>query len=99
MSRTVLAEPAARWALAASTVGTVAAGALWFGGKAPYAQHKLLDLPLPYLPLPYLSSNRLDAVLPPSPRNPRSAREALTGTRSSARQRTRTPSPHPTRAR
>ncbi|MFD7533285.1 hypothetical protein ACFV8E_37730 [Streptomyces sp. NPDC059849] len=94
MSHTVLAEPAARWALAASTVGTVAAGALWFGGKAPYAQHKLLDLPLPYL-----TSNRLDAVLPPSPRNPRSAREALTGTRSSARQRTRTPSPHPTRTR
>ncbi|MFF2897251.1 hypothetical protein [Streptomyces sp. NPDC057966] len=94
MSHTVLTEPAARWALAASTVGTVAAGALWFGGKAPYAQHKLLDLPLPYL-----TSNRLDAVLPPSPRNPRSAREALTGTRSSARQRTWTPSPHPTRTR
>ncbi|MFI5775359.1 hypothetical protein ACIA74_44705, partial [Streptomyces sp. NPDC051658] len=46
MSHTVLAKPAVRWALAA---GAVAAGALWFGDKAPYpyAQHKLLDLQLP----------------------------------------------------
>ncbi|MER6738335.1 class I SAM-dependent methyltransferase [Streptomyces puniciscabiei] len=61
MSHTVLAKPAVRWALAA---GAVAAGALWFGDKAPYpyAQHKLLDLPLPHL-----TANRLDAVLRPRP--------------------------------
>ncbi|MFE3032457.1 class I SAM-dependent methyltransferase [Streptomyces canus] len=61
MSHAVLTKPAVRWALAA---GAVAAGALWFGDKAPYpyAQHKLLDLPLPYL-----TANRLDAVLRPRP--------------------------------
>lgn len=61
MSHTVLAKPAVRWALAADAV---AAGALWFGDKAPYphAQHKLLDLPLPYL-----TANRVDAVLRPRP--------------------------------
>ncbi|GAA2755866.1 hypothetical protein [Actinopolymorpha rutila] len=48
MSHAVPTKPAVRWALAA---GAVVAGALWFGDKAPYpyAQHKLLDLPLPYL--------------------------------------------------
>lgn len=61
MSHAVLTKPAVRWALAA---GAVAAGALWFGDKAPYpyAQHKLLELPLPYL-----TANRLDAVLRPRP--------------------------------
>jgi len=61
MSHTVLTKPAVRWTVAA---GAVAAGALWFGDKAPYpyAQHKLLDLPLPYL-----TANRLDAVLQPRP--------------------------------
>ncbi len=61
MLPTVLTKPGVRWALAA---GAVAAGAWWFGDKAPYpyAQRTLLDLQLPCL-----TSNNLDSVLRPKP--------------------------------
>jgi ubiquinone/menaquinone biosynthesis C-methylase UbiE len=52
----------ARWGLAAA--GGAAAAAWWFGDRAPYpyAQRGVLDLPLPYL-----TSGRLDEVLRPRP--------------------------------
>ncbi|MCW2903813.1 MAG: Methyltransferase type 11, partial [Streptosporangiaceae bacterium] len=62
MGSAVLTAPRLRWACALSAAA--AAGAWWFGDKAPYpyAQRSLLDLPLPFL-----TSARLDAVLTPSP--------------------------------
>ncbi|AEW98032.1 MULTISPECIES: class I SAM-dependent methyltransferase [Streptomycetaceae] len=56
----VLTGARMRWALAAGAAA--AAGYWWFGDKAPYpyAQCRLLDLPLPFL-----TSDRLDTVLEP----------------------------------
>ncbi|MDT0464324.1 class I SAM-dependent methyltransferase [Streptomyces gibsoniae] len=64
MTHTVPTRPGLRWALAAGTVGAVAAGAWWFGDKAPYpyAQRRLLDLQLPGL-----TPAGLNAVLRPGP--------------------------------
>ena len=58
---TVLTARRACWGLAAAGA---AAAAWWLGDKAPYpyAQHALLDIPLPYL-----TCGRLDEVLRPQP--------------------------------
>ena len=52
-------HPSARWAIAGA--GAALGGALWWVNDAapyPYAQHKVLDLPLPFL-----TNRRLDALL------------------------------------
>ena len=61
MGIAVLNPPLRRWALAAG-VAAAGASAWWFSDKAPYpyAQRGLLDLPLPFL-----TSERLDNVLTP----------------------------------
>lgn len=54
---------AARWAIAGA--GAAVGGALWWLSDAapyPYAQHKVLDLPLPFL-----TNRRLDALLGAQP--------------------------------
>jgi SAM-dependent methyltransferase len=60
----LLSAPRSRW-LAAAAVGAVGAGAaMYLSDKAPYpyAQHVLLDIPLPYL-----TSSRLDEILQSRP--------------------------------
>jgi ubiquinone/menaquinone biosynthesis C-methylase UbiE len=54
----------AHWGLAATGATAVAAAAWWFGDKAPYpyAQRRLLDIPLPAL-----TNDRLGEVLRPEP--------------------------------
>lgn len=54
----------AHWGLAATGAAAVAAAAWWFGDKAPYpyAQRRLLDIPLPAL-----TNDRLDEMLRPKP--------------------------------
>ncbi len=61
MGIAVLNTPRHRWAMAVGAAA-VAAGAWWFSDKAPYpyAQRGLLDLPLPFL-----TSQRLDEMLTP----------------------------------
>jgi ubiquinone/menaquinone biosynthesis C-methylase UbiE len=61
MGIAVLNSPRRRWALAAGAAA-VGVGAWWFSDKAPYpyAQRGLLDLPLPFL-----TSHNLDAMLTP----------------------------------
>ena len=59
----VLSKSRSRW-LAVGAAGAVGAAAMYFGDKAPYPyrQHRLLDLPLPFL-----TSNCLDEILQPRP--------------------------------
>ena len=59
----VLSKSRSRW-LAVGAAGAAGAAAMYFGDKAPYPyrQHRLLDLPLPFL-----TSNCLDEILQPRP--------------------------------